>query len=66
MRGEKRRKEPEKVRAVACEGQASGGVAEKGVGEMLGGGGEGFVGEGGEVPGGGYVRDERGVLRRGR
>jgi len=29
---------------------------------VLGGGSEGFIGEGGEVAGGGYVREERGVL----
>lgn len=53
-----RRKQPEKVRTVTCEGEAGGGVAEEGVGETFGGGGEGLVGEGGEVAGGGDVGEE--------
>lgn len=61
-----KRKEPEKVRAVTCEGQASGGVAEEGVGEVLGGGGERIIREGREVAGGRDVREERGVLGPGR
>lgn len=52
------RKQPEKVRSVAGEGQAGGGVVEEGVGEVGGGGGEGVVGEGGEVAGGGDVGEE--------
>lgn len=53
-----RRKQPEKVRSVAGEGQEGGGVAEEGVGEPFGGGGEGLVGEGREVAGGGDVGEE--------